>query len=319
MIARITWPAERIRSWWLTRLPLQNHIELGQRNVYILPTGAGLMLGATLLLLLVSSINYQLNLGYVLTFMIAGSALVAMHVGHGTLRGLHAQLLAPEPVHVGETTAIGIQLSNPTRRDRLSIGVSWRGVKEQAWSNLEPRAHRLIQLRWQSQRRGLQTLPTLTFETLYPLGCFRVWAFWRPAQQVWVYPRAEDKPPPLPHAPGSTPPSDSAPVRSLSGEPDTLRPYRPGDPLKSIVWKKAARSGELISRDFESGQHPMVWLSPALTGLNGNEAQLSRLCAWVLKAHTDGLRYGLRLSSQVIEPGEGEAHLQKCLQALACA
>ena len=34
------------------------------------------MLGATLLVLLVGSINYQLNLGYLLTFLLAGSALV---------------------------------------------------------------------------------------------------------------------------------------------------------------------------------------------------------------------------------------------------
>jgi hypothetical protein len=46
------------------------------------------MLGATLLVLLVASINYQLNLGYLLTFLLAGSALVGMHVCHATLRGL---------------------------------------------------------------------------------------------------------------------------------------------------------------------------------------------------------------------------------------
>jgi hypothetical protein len=46
------------------------------------------MLGATLLVLLVASINYQLNLGYLLTFLLAGSAVVGMHVCHGTLRGL---------------------------------------------------------------------------------------------------------------------------------------------------------------------------------------------------------------------------------------
>ena len=42
------------------------------------------MLAATLLVLLVASINYQLNLGYLLTFPLAGSALVGMHLCHGT-------------------------------------------------------------------------------------------------------------------------------------------------------------------------------------------------------------------------------------------
>ena len=53
------------------------------------------MLGATLLVLLVASINYQLNLGYLLTFLLAGSAVVGMHVCHGTLRGMTLHLIAP--------------------------------------------------------------------------------------------------------------------------------------------------------------------------------------------------------------------------------
>ena len=57
-----------------SRLPLTDSITLTQRNVYILPTRPGLMLALTLLVLLVASINYQLNLGYLLTFLLAGSA-----------------------------------------------------------------------------------------------------------------------------------------------------------------------------------------------------------------------------------------------------
>ena len=45
------------------------------------------------MVLLLASINYQLNLGYLLTFLLAGSGVVAMHVTHGTLRGLTLHLL----------------------------------------------------------------------------------------------------------------------------------------------------------------------------------------------------------------------------------
>ena len=51
---------------------------LGQRRVYILPTSAGLMFGVTLVLLLIGSINYNLSLGYVLTFLLAGIGIVSM-------------------------------------------------------------------------------------------------------------------------------------------------------------------------------------------------------------------------------------------------
>jgi len=51
----------------------------------------------TLLVMLVSSINYQLNLGYVLTFLLAGSGLVSIHLTHGTLRGLTLRLRPFDP------------------------------------------------------------------------------------------------------------------------------------------------------------------------------------------------------------------------------
>ena len=85
----------RFRRWFEDRLPQQDSTTLTQRNVYILPTRPGLMLAATLLVLQIASINYQLNLGYLLTFLLAGSTLVGMHVGHGTLRGLTMNLIAP--------------------------------------------------------------------------------------------------------------------------------------------------------------------------------------------------------------------------------
>ena len=84
------WHALRqsLQRRWLARLPRQDQLALTQRNVYILPTGAGWMLALTLAVLLVASINYQLNLGYLLTFLLAGSAAAGMLAGHANLRGM---------------------------------------------------------------------------------------------------------------------------------------------------------------------------------------------------------------------------------------
>ena len=88
-----------------------------------------------------------------------------------------------------------------------------------------------------------------------------------------------------------------------------------------MVWKKTAKSDELVSRDAQQVQRFELWLDLAHTGLGGArshvEAGLSRLCAWVLIAEKQGLQYGLRLPSQEIAPGSGPTHQQKCLQALA--
>src|SRR5437868_8392720 len=97
----ITYTRQRFREWWQARLPLSDSTTLTQRNVYILPTRPGFMMAATLLILVIASINYQLNLGYLLTFLLAGCCAVGMHVCHANLRGLTMNLMAPDPQFAG--------------------------------------------------------------------------------------------------------------------------------------------------------------------------------------------------------------------------
>ena len=113
----------RLQAWLFQRLKASDTLVLTQRNVYILPTRPGWMLAITLLVLLVASINYQLNLGYLLTFLLAGCAVVGMHVCHGNLRGLTLHLDAPVPVHAHEAVQLDIRLVSEKRSERLGIGL----------------------------------------------------------------------------------------------------------------------------------------------------------------------------------------------------
>jgi uncharacterized protein (DUF58 family) len=306
----------RFRRWFEARLPVQDSTTLTQRNVYILPTRPGLMLGATLLVLLVASINYQLNLGYLLTFLLAGCTVVGMHVGHGTLRGVTMNLTPPHPVFMPATAQIGIHLNNPRRSQRYGIGLSVLGAEHWSWTDLPAQGSSTVTLGFKPARRGLHRVPTLTAETRFPLGTFRVWTVWRPAAQVLVYPAPEASAPPLPagepRAGGS-----GASQPSATGEFEGVRAYRRGDPLKLIVWKKVAATDQLVSRDAADIQRHELWLDRAHTGSAHPEQQLSRLCAWVLLAERRGLDYGLRLGALEIQPGHGEAHQLRCLEALA--
>jgi len=309
----------RLAQWWQARLPRSDSITLTQRNVYILPTRAGLMLAVTLLVLLVASINYQLNLGYLLTFLLAGCALVAMHVSHANLRGITMHLVASDAVFAGATAQFIINLQNSQRRARHAIALTVHHADQWVWTDVAGTASARVQLAWQPPRRGLHSLPTLVAQTLFPLGTFRVWTFWRPAAQLLVYPKPEPHPPPLPV--GHSDKGSSSPSRrSLQpGEPDGLRAYRRGDALKTILWKKVAKTGDLVSRDSLALQQQDFWLERAHTALSHPEQQLSRLCAWVLQADQLSLRYGLKLGQQDIAPDSGPAHLQRCLRALALA
>lgn len=331
---------KRFQAWLENRLPLSDHITLTQRTVYILPTRPGLMLSVTLLVLLVAAINYQLNLGYLLTFLLAGCALVSMHVGHGTLRGLAMKLAAPSASYAGASATIDVTLTNSRRTARHGIGLSVlpvrnppgakaqkSGERHWAWTDVPAQGSSVVQVAFTPLRRGRHRLPTLTAETRFPLGTFRVWTVWRPAAQLMVYPAPEPNPPPLP--PGE-PLSGSAPAAArapITGEFDGVRAYRRGDPLKRVVWKKAVNAmsanqpaSGLVVRDSTPAQRHELWLDFMQAGSLDKvdkEQRLSRLCAWILQVDQLGPDYGLRLPTVEIKPASGAAHKRQCMEALA--
>ena len=306
----------RVHHWWLARQPRTDQLVLTQRNVYILPTRAGWMLAITLLVLLVAAINYQLNLGYLLTFLLAGSAVVGMHVCHGTLRGLNLSLSPPEPVFSGQAASLNITLASQRATPRYGIGLSILSSHHWAWCDVPGQGSSHVQLTCPAPCRGQHSLPALTAETRFPLGTFRVWTVWRPAAPLLVYPRAETNPPPLPEGVAHDSGNASSPSTG-SDEFDSLRPYRRGDALKQVVWKKVAQTGQLVSRDAESAQQGELWLDLAQTAFSDREQSLARLCAWVLAAEDLELDYGLRLPGVEIAPARGMGHMRRCLEALA--
>ena len=184
------------------------------------------------------------------------------------------------------------------------------------WTDVPPQGTATVHVAFRPERRGLHRVPPLTAETRFPLGTFRVWTVWRPAAQVLVYPAPEAFPPPLP--PGEPRAGGVAATRAnATGEFDGVRGYRRGDPLKLVVWKKAAKTGELVSRDAQQAQRYELWLDFAHAGTPDTEHRLSRLAAWVLQADRLGMDYGLRLPARQVSPASGEAHKRRCLEALA--
>jgi uncharacterized protein (DUF58 family) len=272
------------------------------------------------------SINYQLNLGYLLTFLLAGSAVVGMHVCHGTLRGLTMNLIAPEPQFMGASATFGIKLVNSRRTVRHGIGLAVLDsthADHWAWTDVPAQGTSTVQVAFRPARRGLQRVPPLTAETRFPLGTFRVWTVWRPAAQCWSTRR-----PSLPAAAAAGRAAQRRRGRArqqTTGEFDGVRGYRRGDPLKLVVWKKAASamargSDELVSRDTQQTQRYELWLDFALAAARqpDTEGTGCRACApgccrptswaWTTACACPGVE---------IKPASGEAHKRRCLEALA--
>lgn len=328
---------QRMQGWFWSRAPRSDSHHMVQRNLYILPTGAGWLLLATLLALLVASINYQLNLGYLLTFLVAGCAVVSVPMTHNTLRGLQMHLRPPTAQFAGQPVMLDIHLHNPHRRSRWSIGLRVLDNRDGTgmaappsspiWCDCAAGSHQHVQLAWDVNTRGWHTLPVIHVETRFPLGIFRVWSIWRPASQVLLYPSPEASPPPLPQNSAGAHDAPTHPLQARTPAPEEMpediRPYQRGDTPRHIVWKKVAQTGELVSRENRRPETGILWLDwHQANPERGTEVTLQRLCAWVLAASQEQVRFGLRLqtdhaSQPALPPDNGPTHEQRCLQMLA--
>lgn len=311
-------PTEQFRRWWQTRLPLTDTWALGQRNIYILPTRAGFTFALTLIVMLLAAINYQLNLGHALTFALAGAGIVSMHLTHGNLRALTLHLRASASVFAGTPALLEVVLTNPGRtRHGLALRFE-EGTREGiAWCDVAAGGQQATQLALVPATRGWHAVPTLVVETVFPFGLFRAWTVWRPAGRVLAWPRPEEGAPPLP-ASTAMPGAQTQRRRAADGgEFEGVRPWKRGDTMRQVVWKKVARSNELVSRETAGSGRQEVWLDWDATGLAGTEARLARLAAWVLAADRAGLPYGLRLPGATLAPAAGAAQRVAALDALA--
>lgn len=327
---------QRWSDWWEARLPRQDELRLTQRNLYILPTRAGWGFAAVVGVLLLASINEQVNLGYALAFLLGGSGLAALYQTHGNLQGISLSLGSPASVHAGQIVQLPVTLtSHHRRRWRCAVAVSvamTESAQAEAtvqFADLPPGQDACVVLDVPTRDRGRQALPRVVIETRYPLGLFRAWSYWRPRSEVIVWPALDPLAPPLPDN-DSPEPTLATAQRSRQGQdlPEGLRDYRRGDPVRWIAWKKSsltlATGAGLVTREPASNRAPDRWLdlehSQGLGSLNV-EQRLSRLASWLVVAEQEaaavGRSYGLKLPGQVIGCGQGPAHLRHCLDTLA--
>jgi uncharacterized protein (DUF58 family) len=309
----------RWRAWWDLRRQPRESQTLNQRNIYIVPSRAGLAFCAVLLLLLVVSINYQLSLGFALTFLLAGSAAASMQMTHGSLRGLTLHLKPLAPAFDGDGAVLEMVVTNPGR-SRLGVGFGLDlGVRPfpLAYAELAAQGQTSVHLSWLAPGRGLHGLPLVRVESRYPFGLFRAWTIWRPAGRQWVYPRPESPTPPWPQAEASQGDDRPAARTGTGTEFEGVRAYRRGDTLRQVVWKKAARTGEMVSRETAGAVQRELRLHWSQAQGLEPEARLSRLAAWVVAADAAGHNWGLSLPGVDLETDNGAPHRHAALQALA--
>ena len=307
---------DRVGDWiFPPNGPENAPVALSQRRVYILPTNAGLLFGLTLMLMLIGSINYNLSLGYGLTFLLTGTAIVCMlH----TWRNLAHLQLAPgksEPVFAGDRARFTILARNPGRVSRCSVAIQF-GDKEARYFDVDPRWEATVRIRIPTPHRGLFRPGRFRIFTTYPLGLFYAWANVELDMSCLVYPAPEAESASLPEQPSTSV------LGNAAGEGDDdfagLRQYHLGDSPRHIAWKAVARTGVFTTKLFSGTAGTDLWFDLADTPESlGIEQRLSRLSRWIVDAAQHGQRYGLNLPELRVKLGAGDAHQAQCLEALA--
>lgn len=320
----------RITSWIAGRQGSEaGDVLLDRRRVYILPTVPGLAFGAAVLVLLIGSINYSLQLGYLLTFLVASMAIVGMHSTHSNLAQLVLRGVRVEPVFAGDVAVFEVTATNPGTLDRYALRFAFmpatvlkrdtskqRAVPPMVTTEVPARGLRTVHVPLPAPARGRLPAPRITIETRFPFGLWRAWAYLTPALTGMVYPKPEENAPPLPPAAGGD--GDTIGMASSGDDFAGVRPYQPGDAQKLIAWRLAARSDELSVKQFDAAGGGELMLDfDALPPAMDLEARLSRLARWILDADAAHMRYGVRLPDAMIFIGSGSQHRDHCLTALA--
>ncbi len=312
---------DQIADWLLRRRPPETApIRLTQRRIYILPTSGGLLLAMTLLLMLMGCINYNLGLGYVLTFLLAGIGLVSILHTFRNLAQLELRPGRADPVFAGEPATYPVLVDNPTALSRIAVAMlpvhTLLGETNAAFCDPTPFAQTRCDVRIPTHRRGRMRLPRLRVFTTYPLGLFHAWSYVELDSSCLIYPKPEAVAVPLPPPRGG----EADGTHSGQGQDDFigLRRYAPGDSLRQVAWKVYARGQPIMTKQFSGLEAGELWLnwSDLPTDLR-LEARLSRLTRWVLEAGRVGATFGLDLPGVRIPPDVGPAHEERCLTALA--
>ena len=304
---------QKFRDWAFRRTVETGTVLLNQRRIYILPTRQSFAFGAVLLLMLLGDINYNLSLGYMLTFLLATSGGLTMLYAFRNMARLEIHAGYVEPVFAGEQARFVFHFNNPGPLERHALHLHDDDGHETVF-DLPARASTAVELALPAPQRGWLDSGRLTLHTRFPLGLFNAWTYLHFDVRALVYPKPA-APQPLPVA--ASP--DGSGKTTVRGDEDFfgLRNYVAGDALPRIAWKALAREQGLQVKQFSAQQGQQLWLDWSQLPDIAAERKLELLTRWVLDAEAQGLHYGLRLPDGETAPQHGAAHRAECLRRLA--
>jgi uncharacterized protein (DUF58 family) len=303
-----------LKTYFRRNAPIQLPFRIQWHRIYILPTSQGVLFLLVLVGMLIGSINYSNNLGFLLTFLLGSMTFISMLYAIRNLTGIYIISTGAEPVFAKEPAEFEFNIRSE-KDVKFAVSFSYKGNKEIV-RDIELQSKRHVKVQAMTQKRGTFSPGPLIISSRYPLGLFRAWVVLRINTDCTVYPKpvsgqvalAED-----------TIEGEDENGKEIPGVDDfkELRPYQPGDPLQRISWKTLSRGLDLFTKSFVGRAGSAAFLNWESVPTMNIEKKLSILAHGILKLHRMNMVYGLDIPGSFIDQGSGETHKHRCLKTLA--
>lgn len=306
-----------IQNWSDKRQPdASDQITVNRHQLYILPTRHGVAYFIVLLLILFGSINYEISLGFMLTFLLGSLGLLGMIYTHQNLNRLNVKIGRAEPVFANQTILFPLHITQTSSTSHPGLKFLSE-TKQTVTAHLINERSTECKLPFTTTHRGYISPGRIKIYTEYPLGLFHAWSWLKLDSKCLVYPAPEQQHQPLIY----TDEENAGQVSSeLQGVDDFfgIREYHPGDLRNHMAWKAIAKTGKLQTKLFNTDAAKRVLISWNQTKETLDiEHRLSILCRMILDASEKNIIYGLEIPGVSIVASTGLQHKHRCLKALA--
>lgn len=301
---------------------------------------AGVLYIGVTMLLVIAAVNSQNNLLFIAFGLgIAGLLLSGVISGAGMM-ALRVRREGPVELEAGTPGEIRYRLRNvsgwlPVFAVHLEETLGDSGEVVRAFAAWVPaRADVVIRGRVTPKRRGVLALSGLSVWTEFPLGIARKSIRQSLAGEAIIRParyEIDRVPTPRPRSSSRSRVRRRRRVRG-QGEFFALREYTPGDPMRSIAWKRTASLGRPVIREAISDPNRRVFVRLSTSGGAGHggagdggagdggagdELAISAALALVERLEREGWTVGLLAGDRRVGLGRGPTHRRRIVRALA--
>jgi uncharacterized protein (DUF58 family) len=289
-------------------------LRISGNRIHLRPTKQGIFYVLSISIILVSSINFQNNLGILTSLFFFICLLLSTVETWQLLRGVSLNLSKIEPVFCGAAANANITVFRHGHRKAAHLRIRLDQYENQLFHLADTSEQNLSYLIHTSQR-GEYVIRNISVSSHYPFGVIKAWMMFKVEHHFVVYPVPADT---EAHALHFNPQQRSHINDLNQSDYAGMRTYSPGDPFKLINWKSVASEKGLYVNDFSSNTDTTGWIDWDDYPDMDTEQRLSLMTRAVIQHEKLVCNYGLRLPGTSIRPHCGFSHMKQCLTALAC-